>query len=240
MATFLLVHGSWAGAWCWRELTSRLLGLGHFVSAIDLPGHGNDSRAPDAVTMADYVEAVLASTKSLPSPPILAGHSLGGVIASQVAEACPENIRALVCLASIQPPPGASMMQAVASFDPAYLESLIWAPDEKTAGITGTGVRRFLCNRCSDALAAEILLRIGPEPVAPFSTPILITAERYGRVPRFDVFGSDDRLIPSEVQARIVRGSPPGRVWTIEADHMSFFSNPAALASRLDQAAKHS
>ena len=239
MATFLLVHGSWVGAWCWRDLTPRLLDLGHSVSAIDLPGHGDDPRAPDSVAMTDYVEAVLASARSLPSPPILAGHSLGGVVASQVAESCPENIRALVCLASIQPPPGASMMQAVASFDPAYLESLVFAADGTTAGITAMGVRTFLCNRCSGAVTAEILPRIGPEPMAPFSSPVAVTAERYGSVPRFDVFGSDDRLIPSEVRAGIVRACPPDRVWTIDADHMSFFSNPAALASILDQVARN-
>jgi len=40
MATFVLVHGSWAGSVVWRELTPRLRKAGHEVYAPTLTGIG--------------------------------------------------------------------------------------------------------------------------------------------------------------------------------------------------------
>jgi hypothetical protein len=40
MATFVLVHGSWAGSVVWRQLASRLRKAGHEVYAPTLTGIG--------------------------------------------------------------------------------------------------------------------------------------------------------------------------------------------------------
>ena len=40
MATFVLVHGSWAGSVVWRELAPRLRKAGHDVYAPTLTGIG--------------------------------------------------------------------------------------------------------------------------------------------------------------------------------------------------------
>ena len=37
---FLLIHGSWHGAWCWHKIVPRLQAEGHSAHAIDLPGRG--------------------------------------------------------------------------------------------------------------------------------------------------------------------------------------------------------
>ena len=37
MITYVLVHGSWHGAWCWYKITARLRSQGHTVI---MPGHG--------------------------------------------------------------------------------------------------------------------------------------------------------------------------------------------------------
>ena len=42
MATFVLVHGAWHGAWCWYKLTPALPRAGHEVIAPDLAGLGRD------------------------------------------------------------------------------------------------------------------------------------------------------------------------------------------------------
>ena len=45
---FVLVHGSWHGAWCWGLVEPRLNQAGHISLAIDLPGHGLDAAIPDS------------------------------------------------------------------------------------------------------------------------------------------------------------------------------------------------
>ena len=43
MADFLLVHGAWHGAWCWRAVTPALVRAGHRVHAVTLTGLGERS-----------------------------------------------------------------------------------------------------------------------------------------------------------------------------------------------------
>ena len=38
MATFVLVHGAWHGAWCWRRVARLLTSAGHDVFAPTLTG----------------------------------------------------------------------------------------------------------------------------------------------------------------------------------------------------------
>jgi alpha/beta hydrolase family protein len=38
MATFVLVHGAWHGAWCWRRVVRLLTRAGHDVFAPTLTG----------------------------------------------------------------------------------------------------------------------------------------------------------------------------------------------------------
>lgn len=42
MSTYVLVHGSWHGAWCWYKVVARLEQAGHRVIAPDLPSLGSD------------------------------------------------------------------------------------------------------------------------------------------------------------------------------------------------------
>ena len=51
MSTYVLIHGSWHGAWCWYKITPRLEAAGHKVVVPDMPSHGRDWRPPGPVTM---------------------------------------------------------------------------------------------------------------------------------------------------------------------------------------------
>ena len=45
---FVLVHGSWHGAWCWGLVEPGLNQAGHISLAIDLPGCGLNAAIPDS------------------------------------------------------------------------------------------------------------------------------------------------------------------------------------------------
>lgn len=79
MADFLLIHGAWHGAWCWREVAARLEVRGHTATAIDLPGHGEDRSPPESVTLQNYVTCVVEALDHAidrPGRPDLSGHLL--------------------------------------------------------------------------------------------------------------------------------------------------------------------
>src|SRR5258708_40064417 len=79
----LFVHGAWHAAWCWDE---NFLGFfadkGYRPLAVSLRGHGNSS-TPKAVrfcSVSDYVDDVESVASSLPTRPVVIGHSLGGFV----------------------------------------------------------------------------------------------------------------------------------------------------------------
>jgi pimeloyl-[acyl-carrier protein] methyl ester esterase len=76
---------------------ARSLARGHRVVRIDLPGHGRSAFDPAAASFAAQLEAVRAR---VPEDSVLAGWSLGGQFALELARLAPERIRGLALLAS--------------------------------------------------------------------------------------------------------------------------------------------
>jgi hypothetical protein len=57
MATFVLVHGSWHGDWCWRLVTPLLRAAGHAVYTPTLTGLGERAHlAHSGVTLETHIE----------------------------------------------------------------------------------------------------------------------------------------------------------------------------------------
>lgn len=83
----LMVHGGFSGAWTFDLFRLPFEAAGHAVTAIDLPGHApGDSRGAVAgQSLTDYVKAVGEAIKAQPAPPVLLGHSMGGLVAQLAA-----------------------------------------------------------------------------------------------------------------------------------------------------------
>jgi pimeloyl-ACP methyl ester carboxylesterase len=79
----LFVHGAWHAAWCWDEhFLDFFADRGFRAVAVSFRGHGNSSTSKRLrdLSFADYVEDVTAVARTLPTPPVVIGHSMGGVI----------------------------------------------------------------------------------------------------------------------------------------------------------------
>ena len=96
---FVLVHGSYHGAWCWDLLRPELERLGHRAVAVDLP-ISDPAAAAEA-----YADVVLGAVDGL-TDPVLVGHSMAGLVIPLVAARRP--VRRLVFLAAMLPIPGRS------------------------------------------------------------------------------------------------------------------------------------
>jgi pimeloyl-ACP methyl ester carboxylesterase len=98
----LFVHGAWHGAWCWKEnflpyFTER----GYTSHALSLRGHGA-SQSPARFRLAriaDYAADVAQVVEQLPQPPVLVGHSMGGLVVQKYLEE--HTVPAAVLLASV-------------------------------------------------------------------------------------------------------------------------------------------
>ena len=80
----------------WNEVLSRLSGAG-MAAALDLPGH--PSGEITCTTVQQYAEAVHGFISESSSPrQVVAGHSMGGAVALELAISRPEDVRALILL----------------------------------------------------------------------------------------------------------------------------------------------
>ena len=130
----LLLHGAWQGSWAWDRLIPLLTKAGLKAYALDLPGNGSDPIDPASVSLDLYVDAVLRRVDTIDGPVSIVAHSGAGIVASQVAETCPERVARLVYVAGMMLPDGVSFAELVAP---------IVANDPSAAGIwTASGLVR--------------------------------------------------------------------------------------------------
>ncbi|KAA2235820.1 alpha/beta hydrolase [Salinarimonas soli] len=199
-APILFVHGAFGGAWIWAERMMPFLARrGRAVAAVSLRGHGRSEghEALDTTSLADFGADLRRVVASLREPPILVGHSLGGLLAQLALGRLP--LRGLVLLGSL-PPEGL----AVVGPRLALTEPLIWSESfmgslaRERAPISDALLRVLFSEGVPVRRAARYAARMTPESAralaeAHLPGPIL-PAAAIG-VPALVLGGADDRLV---------------------------------------------
>ena len=96
----LFVHGACLGAWCWTDGFLDFFGAaGYYSVALNLRGHGKSSSSKplQQLCIDDYVEDVASIAYKMPNPPIVIGHSMGGLITQRFAAQHPNAGVVLMC-----------------------------------------------------------------------------------------------------------------------------------------------
>jgi pimeloyl-ACP methyl ester carboxylesterase len=141
-----MVHGAFCGGWVFERLAGAFAAAGHPVSAPDLPGHGaHEPRdAASGLSMSVYAKAVAAEAASLGAPPVLLGHSMGGLVA--LLAAAQVRTAGVILLAPSAPwgVGGSSMEEAVSAVS-LYTLGPYWAQaiEPDYASFAGYGVDRL-------------------------------------------------------------------------------------------------
>ena len=111
MATFVIVHGAWGGAWGWnRHVVPLLRKKGHDVFAVTLTGLGERAHLANAdIDLETHIQDVRNTLffEDLQDV-ILVAHSYGGNVITGVADRVPERLRMLVYLDAATPTDGTS------------------------------------------------------------------------------------------------------------------------------------
>lgn len=94
----LLLHGGGQTRHAWGRAARALVSAGRHVVALDFRGHGDSGWAKDGDYSLDaLIRDVRAVIGQMPSPPVIVGHMMGGLVALAVAgEADDEVARAIV------------------------------------------------------------------------------------------------------------------------------------------------
>ena len=103
----LFVHGAWHGAWCWDDhFLPYFAEHGYAAHALSLRGHGKSPGRERLrwTRLLEYVEDVAQVAATLPAPPVIIGHSMGGGVTQRYLEKYPA--KGGILLAAL-PPHGA-------------------------------------------------------------------------------------------------------------------------------------
>ncbi|WP_353474872.1 alpha/beta hydrolase [Salipiger sp. H15] len=92
----LLIHGVGLRAEAWGAQIDALARSCRVV-AVDMPGHGDSGHRAEA-SLADYAARI---AEVLDGPSLVAGHSMGAMIAAELARIVPGKVAALACLNAI-------------------------------------------------------------------------------------------------------------------------------------------
>jgi len=234
MSTYLLVHGSWHGGWCWYKVLPRLENAGHRVVASDLPSLGIDRTPIAQISLDTWTDSVCRLLDAQDEPVILVGHSRGGILISQAAEKRPEKVKTLVYLAAFLLRQGESLLQVVQEDGRSMvLPNLVMAEDQSSATVRQAALKEVFYSECLDEDLALARLLLAPEAMAPLATPISVSESNFGRVPRVYIECLRDKAIPPALQKKMYTALPCRKVISIDTDHSPFFSAPEALVTHL-------
>jgi pimeloyl-ACP methyl ester carboxylesterase len=234
LSAYVLIHGAWHGGWCWHKVVTRLRKAGQRAIAPDLPSLGRDRTPLQLVSLQTWTKSVCRALVAEAEPVILVGHSRAGAVISQAAEECPEKIRALVYLAGYLLADGESVSDKAKEDRQSLVgPNMQISQDRRSWTLREAAVRAALYGECADEDVVLAQSLLAPEGVSPLTTPIRITEERFGRVPRVYIECLRDRAVSLSEQRKMVSAMPCRQVISMDTDHSPFFSAPDELAQHL-------
>ena len=107
----IFLHGAWHAAWVWEHWLRVFAEAGYRAQAPDLRGHGQSPGSYRGARVSDYVADVANLIAGLEEPPVLVGHSFGGLLIQHLLHE--RTYPAAVLLA---PVPGRYPPRALADF----------------------------------------------------------------------------------------------------------------------------
>lgn len=232
--TFVLVHGAWQAPYAWEMVKENLLKAGFRVSVIQLPGHGQDNTDHKTLHMESYVKYVSNAITAIGEKVILVGHSMAGMIISGVAEQIPDLIDKLVYIAAYVPANGQSAY-ALSLLDQQSLlgASLLVSEDQSEFDLIKEDIINIFCQDGTDHIQQLILENYRSEPAAPFSDPVALSDERFGKVAKYYIQTLKDHGIGKDLQKEMIAAAAITNVYALNSGHSPVLSMPEEVSDIL-------
>jgi pimeloyl-ACP methyl ester carboxylesterase len=199
----VLIHGAFSNGHHFARWKQYFGEAGFECHAPTLPGHSpTDQGMLASLTLDDYLAFLRAELSRLSVPPVIIGHSMGGLLAQQLAST--GQCRALVLVASAPP----FMLNAQLRAQPFLLPAMLAILAGRPVRPPQSTLRTLALHDLPEAEQHELLPTFGAEsgrayramvlglarlPDKPFSGPVLCLS------------GSADRIISKRASAAIAR-----------------------------------
>ena len=229
--TIVLVHGAFAESASWDGVIDRLLEAGHPVIAAPNPLR---SLAADAAAVSDVV-------RSIEGPVVLAAHSYGGAVISNV-DPDAGDIVGLVYLNGFAPDAGESCFALAGKFPGSMLGEATLRPVPRSDGTTDLFIAldSFHDLFCPDVPAPQAARLATTQRPATQEALVELSGERplWKELPSWFLVGEQDHIIPAALQHFMADRARAQRTIEIPgASHAITVSQPEATAQLILEAA---
>jgi pimeloyl-ACP methyl ester carboxylesterase len=230
--TIVLVHGAFADASGWADVTVNLGAFGYPVYAPANPLRG-------IVADADYIRSFVSTIEG---PVILVGHSYGGCVITNAGTNAP-NVKGLVYIAAYAPDEGETLADAgvLGGGSPALTQHLVLRPYPGAAEGDADGYidpEHFHALFCAD-LDARLarIMALGQRGVAVSGlvTPSGVPAWR--SLPSWYMVARNDATIPPEAESAMAARAGAMTV-EVPSSHVAMMSHPQETTDLIVTAAR--
>lgn len=231
----VLVHGVGLRAEAWAAMMPFL--TTHFtVYAVDMPGHGG-SPLKRIASLRDYTNRLADFTLALREPVAVAGHSMGALIALDLATRCPANLTSVGALNPVfERTPEAAMAVRTRAALLAEKGPSDPAPTlERWFGVDPQGANATAAEACRNWLTSA-------DPTG-YARAYSVFASENGpgraalaamQIPTLFLTGADDPNSTPDMAHAMAQHAPLGRALVVDdAAHMVPMTHPAQVAAAL-------
>jgi pimeloyl-ACP methyl ester carboxylesterase len=172
--TFVLIHGSWHGGWCWRRVADLLQAKGHRVFTPTLTGVGERSHLLSRDVNLDTHIADIVNVFRWEDirDACLVVHSYGGWPGSGALEAIHDRVSAIVWVDAFTPDDGQNWIDLA---NPRTRDATLAAIEKGEAGSPPPAAEFFLVNEKDRAWVDS---KLTPQPVGVRTQRIRLTGAR--------------------------------------------------------------
>lgn len=237
MKTFVLVHGSWHGGWCWKDVAKRIRTLGNEVFTPTLSGLGERNHLQKCgIDLSTHIQDVsnLINFEDL-TDVVLVGHSYGGMVITSVASILYEKIARLIYLDAFVPSAGQREFDLLDAGEAIgkkgdFKEDGIWLRPPASLeylGVAGLKERDWISSRLT-VLPLEVYNSPCPSP---------LNEAKFNAIPRTFIHcangPSAKRFAPFAEKAR----TNSWKLFELPTGHDAMLSMPQELAALIVKAA---
>lgn len=234
--TYVLVHGAWQAPYVWDTVRADLEKAGNKVIVVELPGHGADKTPPHTLSLDVYRDKVIEAMTNTDGEVILVGHSMGGMVITEVAEAVPSKISKLVYIGAFLPQSGQALTDLAFSDPDSKLgPSLMPSEDQLMLDVNRDNLTYLFIQDGTPADQERVLANYRPEPAIPFTNKVTLSADRFGSVDKVYIKTLQDVVISPGLQDRMIADAGIKTVYEINTSHSPFLAQPHTVSELLLQ-----
>jgi putative intracellular protease/amidase/esterase/lipase len=225
--TYVLVHGAWADESAWGFVRNDLAKNANVV-VVNLPAHGIDLSDGAKTGLVDYVKAVTDIINKQPGKVKLVGHSMGGMVISQVAENIPAKIDKLIYVAAFLPKNGENLNGIVNKFlNNKPVDIFEFNKDYSLISIKTEAIPAVVCDDCPQYMKDVLVKYHKAEPLKGFNDKVNLTA-KFAAIPKYYVSTANDNAVPYALQQQMIKNNGTVKqVFEMKTSHLPFVAQPA-------------